>query len=374
VEPVLIAITIFIATTAVSRVLVSRVLLLSQRLQVLIDLPGPRRVHTTPVPRSGGVAVFLAFVFGVTLSFSLGVERFPSEVERIALLLAASALIVGFMLYDDALGLSPKIKLLVQIGVALIVVLPRLQGRAHGIVIDQFNAPHVGLVTLPVGIAMAFTVFWIVGMMNTVNWLDGLDGLASSVALVACAVLFAHTYFWPRNNPQFTISLLPLALGAAIIGFLPFNWHPARIILGDAGANFLGLALAVLSIIGGAKIATALLALGLPVLDVAWVIVYRTVHGQSPLTADRGHLHHRLLDQGWSQARIVGFVAGVSAVFGTLALILPSREAKLLAMLILGLVLLGTVGGMAIRGKRSDRREADQQPPPALVRRGDRAT
>lgn len=373
-EPAAIAIIIFLSTAVVSGLLVSRVLFLSQRLQILIDQPGPRRVHTKPVPRSGGVAVFLAFVFGVALSFSLGVERFPSEVERIALLLGASVLLVAFMLYDDALGIAPKTKLLLQIGVALVVVLPRLQGKAHGIVIDQFNAPHFGLVTLPLGAAMIFTVFWIVGMMNTVNWLDGLDGLASSVTLVACAVLFAHTYFWPRHDPQFTISLLPLALGAAIIGFLPFNWHPARIILGDAGANFLGLALAVLSIIGGAKIATALLALGLPVLDVAWVIFYRTVHGRSPLTADRGHLHHRLLDLGWSQARIVGFVAGVSAVFGTLALVLPSREAKLLAMLTLGLVLLGTVGGMAIRGKRPRDRELHERQAATLVQRGDRAT
>jgi hypothetical protein len=127
----------------------------------------------------------------------------------------------------------------------------------------------------------------------------------------------------------------------------------------------------VLSIIGGAKIATALLALGLPVLDVAWVIFYRTVHGRSPLTADRGHLHHRLLDLGWSQARIVGFVAGVSGVFGTLALVLPSREAKLLAMLVLGLVLLGTVGGMAIRGKRPQEPGAHEHPAATLVQRGD---
>jgi len=396
VEQAAIAITIFVVTAAVSALLVPRVIALSHHLNLmdqpgprrvhtkpvprsgrvialshhlnLMDQPGPRRVHTKPVPRSGGLAVFLAFVVGVALSFSLGVERYSDEVERIALLLAGSALIVAIMLYDDALGISPRSKLLLQIGVALVVVLPRLRGRSHGIVIDQFNAPHFGIVTLPLGIALVFTVFWIVGMMNTVNWLDGLDGLASSVTLVACGVLFLHTYFWPRNDPQFTISILPLALGAALIGFLPFNWHPARIILGDTGANFLGFALAVLAIIGGAKIATALLAVGLPILDVAWVIFYRIVHGQSPVKADRGHLHHRLLDQGWSQAQIVAFVAGVSAAFGALALILPTREAKLVAMMALGLVLLGTVGGMAIRGKRPRRpRDRKRTAPTTMI-------
>src|SRR5215208_3839415 len=184
-------------------------------------------------------------------------------------------------------------------------------------------------------------------MMNTLNWIDGLDGLAASVTLVACTILFLHTYFWPRDDPQFTVSLLPLVLGAAVIGFLPFNWNPARIIMGDSGANFLGYALAVASIIGGAKIATALLALGLPILDVAWVILYRVTHGRSPLQADRGHLHHRLLDNGWSQSQIVLLVAGISLAFGIASLLLLTRGLKLMAMLLLGLVVLGCLAKLA---------------------------
>jgi UDP-N-acetylmuramyl pentapeptide phosphotransferase/UDP-N-acetylglucosamine-1-phosphate transferase len=143
-------------------------------------------------------------------------------------------------------------------------------------------------------------------------------------------------------------------LGAAVFGFLPFNWNPARIIMGDSGANFLGYALAVASIIGGAKIATALLALGLPVLDVAWVIVYRIVQGRSPVLADRGHLHHRLLDGGWSQARIVLFVSGVSLIAGIASLLLPNRELKLAAIVVLGMVLLGIVAAMAKRDEGSE--------------------
>jgi UDP-N-acetylmuramyl pentapeptide phosphotransferase/UDP-N-acetylglucosamine-1-phosphate transferase len=122
--------------------------------------------------------------------------------------------------------------------------------------------------------------------------------------------------------------------------------------LGDAGANFLGFTLAVISIIGGAKIATALLALGLPILDVAWVIFYRLAHGRSPLQADRGHLHHRLLDAGWSQAQVVIFVAGISAAFGAVALLLPDRTMKLVAFLLVGITLLATVGLLAVRDRQ----------------------
>ena len=185
-------------------------------------------------------------------------------------------------------------------------------------------------------------------MMNTLNWVDGLDGLAGSIALVACVVLFLHTYFRPTGDPQFTISLLAIALAGAIVGFLPFNWHPARIIMGDTGAMFLGFALATISIIGGAKIATALLALGVPILDMAWVIVYRLAHGRSPLHADRGHLHHRLLDAGLTQRQIVACFAGLTGVFGALALALPSREDKLIAMAVMGVILVALIAVLAM--------------------------
>jgi UDP-N-acetylmuramyl pentapeptide phosphotransferase/UDP-N-acetylglucosamine-1-phosphate transferase len=354
----LIACAVFLLTIVASLVFVSRAIHIARHLGIM-DKTGPRRVHTIPVPRFGGVAVFLAFAFGLAATFSFDVERLPNETPRLLVLLGGAAFITGVIVYDDVLGISPLPKLLWQIGAALIVVTPRLRGEAHGIVIDQFNAPFVGVVELPLAIAFGFTVFWIVGMMNALNFVDGLDGLASSVTLVACAVLFVHTYFWPRGDPQFTISLLPLVLGAATLGFLWFNWHPARIILGDAGANFLGFSLAVISIIGGAKIATALLALGLPILDVAWVMFYRMAHGRSPGQADRGHLHHRLLDAGWSQAQIVLFVSGISAAFGAGALLLPGRTTKLIALIAVGVVMLVTIGWLAMR----DRQREPMRPP-----------
>jgi UDP-N-acetylmuramyl pentapeptide phosphotransferase/UDP-N-acetylglucosamine-1-phosphate transferase len=316
----------------------------------LLDTPGARRVHTMPIPRIGGLAIFAGFLAGLAVSFALPVTRFEVEIERLLLMTIAATIVVGTMFFDDVVGLPPLTKLGIQIAAAAIVVVPRLRGETHGIVIEQFNVPFKGTVTLPLAVALAFTMVWIVAMMNLVNWSDGIDGLAASITLVATVVLFLHTYFRPAGDPQFTISLLAIALAGAVVGFLPFNWHPSSIIMGDTGAMFLGFALATVSIIGGAKIATALLTLGIPILDMAWVIVYRIINGRSPLTADRGHLHHRLLDAGLSQQQIVGCFALLTAFFGVLALWLPTREAKLYAMVAIGIVLVALIAELARRG------------------------
>ena len=353
---------VFGLTAALSGLLVAKTIPLLVRLG-LVDHPGPRRAHTSPVPRGTGLAMFLAFTFGVAVTFSFDIFRYKAEQERLLLLLAGAGLLTGVMVYDDALGLRPVIKLAWQVTAALLVVLPRIHGSEHGIVIEQFNSPFGGTVELTLLASLAFTVFWIVGMVNTINWVDGLDGLAGSVTLVACAILFVHTYSGNRDLPQFTISLLPAALAGAVVGFLPFNWQPAKVIMGDSGAHFLGFSLAIISIIGGAKIATALLALGLPILDVAWVIFYRIINRRSPLGADRGHLHHRLVDGGWSHARVVLYVAGISSLFGFAGLLLPSREAKLAAIGVVGVVLLATVALFAAR----DRDRPMDAPPPSTA-------
>ncbi len=345
-----IAVIIFVVTTVTSVAFVTKTTDLFRRLG-LLDQPGPRRVHTTPVPRGLGVAIFLAFLVGIGASYFLPVERQPEETERILLTVIGSAIIVGVMLVDDAISLGPRTKLLWQLTAASIVILPRLRGEDHGIVMQQINSPYGGTLVLPLVVAIGVTFVWIVGLMNVMNWVDGLDGLAGSVTLVSCAVLFIHTYFGPDDDPQFTISLLPLALGAAIIGFLPFNWYPAKLIMGDAGAMFLGFGLAVISIIGGAKIATALLVLGLPILDGLWVVAFRFFHGRSPLYADKGHLHHRLLAGGWGQRQIVLFVSSISAIFGSAALLLPSRELKLMMFLLIGAILSAIIGTLAFRSR-----------------------
>jgi UDP-N-acetylmuramyl pentapeptide phosphotransferase/UDP-N-acetylglucosamine-1-phosphate transferase len=344
----LIAIALFVVTVAVSAFAVWKSIPLAHRLGML-DQPGPNRVHKSPIPRAGGPAMLVAFLLGVGLTFAFDVQRFTPEVERVALMVIGAAFVAFVMFYDDALSIAPRPKLMLQIIAALIVVLPRFRGEHHGIVVERFNNPFGGEVELPLLVAMGFTIFWIVGMMNTINWVDGLDGLAGTVTFVACFVLFVHTYFWPKGDPQFTISLLPLILGAAVLGFLPFNWFPSKIIMGDSGAMFLGFALGIISIIGGAKIATALLALGLPILDVAWLILSRTMKRRNPGTRDLGHLHHRLLELGWSQPKVVLFVGGTSMAFGLLGLLLPTREWKLVAIGVLGLVILASVVAIARR-------------------------
>ncbi|MEX2425388.1 MAG: MraY family glycosyltransferase, partial [Thermomicrobiaceae bacterium] len=297
-----------------------------------------RQVHTSPLPKFGGIAMFVAFCGGIALSFMLPVERFPEEIERIVLLVTGAAIVASVMLYDDLVGIAPLPKLAWQVLAAAVVILPRLRGEDHGLIIEQFTNPFGGVVEVPLIPAMGITLLWIVGMMNTLNWVDGLDGLAASITFIAAAVLFIHTFFRPEGNPQFTISLLAIALGAAVLGFLPYNWNPSSILMGDTGAMFLGFALAVISIIGGAKIATALLALWVPIVDVAWVIIYRMLHGKSPLKADRGHLHHRLLDMGWTQRQIVVVYAGLSALLGAASLIISSPELKLVLLVAAGIL------------------------------------
>lgn len=350
----LIATIVGLVTVATSVAFVMKTTDLFNRLG-LLDQPGPRRIHKNPVPRGLGIAIYLAFIVGIAVSFALPVDRQQAEIERVLLMMIGCAIVVGVMLVDDALSLGPKTKLIWQMIAAGVIILPRLRGEDHGLVLGQINNPFGGTIVFPVILAMILTFVWLTGLMNVMNWVDGMDGLAGSVTLVACAVLFIHTYFGPDRMPQFTISLIPLALGAAILGFLPFNWHPAKVIMGDAGAMFLGYALGVISIIGGAKIATALLLLGLPILDGLWVVTYRTMHGRSPLYADKGHLHHRLLDSGLGQRTIVMFVAGISAVFGAAALLLPNRELKLASMGMIGIVLVATVGILAARTRRMTR-------------------
>jgi UDP-N-acetylmuramyl pentapeptide phosphotransferase/UDP-N-acetylglucosamine-1-phosphate transferase len=337
-----VALLLFACVAPVSALLVWRAIPIGRQLAI-VNRSG------VPVPRIGGIPVAVAFWLGIALSFALPVNRFPIEVERIGLICIAGAAVVLLMLMDDAVGLAPWTKLGIQAAVAATMVLPRLRNQFHGIAIEQFNAPALGQVELPLPLALIATLVWFVAMMNAINWIDGIDGLAPTVTLVASIILFLHTYFWPRDDPQFTISILPLVLGAALVGFLPFNWFPARITLGDAGANFIGLTIAAISIVGGAKLATALLVLGLPLLDLVWVTTARAIRGQPVSAGDTSHLHHRLLQRGWGVGRIVAFVGGVSLFFGVLSLLLPTKEAKLGAIVALAVVLLLTVGRPGLR-------------------------
>ncbi len=306
-----------------------------------VDVPHePKHVHQAPVPRLGGVALLFPFVAAVGLSLLLPVERQdPLELHRVVGLLIGSAIVFGLGVYDDIKELGPVPQFAVQLLAAGVATY-------CGITIEQIANPFGGIIAFSLPVTLAFTLFWLLGMMNTVNWLDGLDGLAGGVAVIASVLLFAHSY----RLGQYSIALLPLALAGCALGFLPFNFYPAKVFMGTSGSIFLGFALGTLAIIGGAKMATALLVLGLPILDVAWQIINRLRLRRSPFLGDRGHLHHRLLDLGLSQRRVVLLFYLLCAAFGALALILGSGLQKLLVLLGMGAVALVVLVLLARRG------------------------
>jgi UDP-GlcNAc:undecaprenyl-phosphate/decaprenyl-phosphate GlcNAc-1-phosphate transferase len=316
---------------------------------------GARHIHQTPVPVVGGLAMIAGLVCAMLLSLVFeqldpALQRTPFEHQRLALLAVGGGLIALVSFIDDIRDLPALPRLAVHIIAALIAVGPYLWdqqlypdalGRpteAQGIILTAFNFPFVEQIHLheisPL-LAIGATVFWIVGMQNMVNWTDGLDGLAGGIVLIAGTVLAFHTL--SLQPPQSTIALLPLALAGACFGFLLFNTHPARIFMGDVGAMTIGYVLGASAIIGGAKLATALLVMSLPLVDMAWLIVYRLLNGRSAADAGRDHLHHRLLALGLSQRQVVALYYVLSALFGSIALldwITPLM--KLAALLLIG--------------------------------------
>ncbi|GAC1644245.1 MAG: MraY family glycosyltransferase [Herpetosiphon sp.] len=349
--PIVLVGSVALAATAASIPVVIR---LCERFDWLAR-PGPRHVHRRPTPTLGGTAMYIGFLVALLVSTMLThapgpLHRMPSEQLRIWLLLAGATLIWLVSTLDDIRPLPPLPRLLLQVVAALVAVGPYLWQRqvfpdpegAHGIIMTAFENPFGGQINLhhyAPWLAVAFTVFWIVGMTNTVNWIDGLDGLAAGVTLIAALILAIHTFLLH----QYTLVILPVILVAMCAGFLPANFHPARIFMGDGGAMLLGYILAITAIIGGAKLASALLVMGIPILDVAWLITSRLWSGRGAMHSDRLHLHHRLYDLGLSQRQVVSFYYAVSAVFGAVALLIPARLRLLklgaLAVLVLVVIL-----------------------------------
>ena len=335
----------------------------------LVQLPGGRRKHTGAVPRIGGAAIYIAFVIALLVSqmlvvdpgdpdpalpLALRVLRFdPKEIIRLTGLLVGSTAIFLVGLYDDWKEMGPLPQYIAQIIVAAIAVL-------FLIIIEYVNNPFTGQQTpdFPYIVTVTVTLFWLGLMMNTVNWLDGLDGLAAGVVVLACVVLFVNSVF--RLEPaQHSVALLPTALLGATLGFLPFNFYPARIFLGSSGAFLLGYLLGTLSIIGGAKVAAILLVMGLPLLDVAWQIFERVRRGQNPAIGDRGHLHFRLLDVGFSQRQIVLAYYAFCAAFGGLALLITPRLYKFIAIVVMAI--LSAIGFVWISRKKVVEEPAAEQ-------------
>jgi UDP-GlcNAc:undecaprenyl-phosphate GlcNAc-1-phosphate transferase len=302
-----------------------------------VSVPGGRRLETEPMPKLGGLAIFVGFIVAVIAAQYLPVPRQdPKEIVRLTGLLIGSSFVFLVWLLDDIFEfnwLSQAIAQVIAGGVSIFFL----------IFIEFFNNPLTGQQTdvWPFAVTLALTFFWYGMMMNTMNFLDGLDGLATGVAVIAGLMLFINSAF--KVVPaQSSVALLPLAMSGACLGFLMYNFFPARIYLGG-GAPLLGYWLASLSIIGGAKMATILLVLGLPLMDAAWQAFSRMLRGKNPMSGDRGHLHFRLLDRKiLSHRQIVLLYYFFCAFFGILTLVLESQLYKFIAFgVMLGLISLG---------------------------------
>jgi UDP-GlcNAc:undecaprenyl-phosphate GlcNAc-1-phosphate transferase len=287
----------------------------------LLDEPEGRKVHATPIPRLGGVAIATAFYLGIAAA--LVVTRAAGspvslETGHLPAILVGAALVAAIGVLDDLQGMRARVKLSGQVVVALVAF-------GLGLSIDRLDGPW-GSVALGVW-ALPLTVAWIVAVINAVNLIDGLDGLASGVALTALAAFFLIASAGGSVPP----TLIVLAAGAGgAIGFLRYNLHPASIIMGDTGSMLLGylLAAAAISLTQTAPTGVApwvpLIALGVPLGDTAWTIVRRLLAGDPVFVADRRHIHHRLLALGLSQRPAAMLLWLVSAGLGLLAVLLAT--------------------------------------------------
>jgi len=330
---------------------------IAERLR-LFDWPAPRRIHPQPLPRLGGLAIFFSFVLTILFFATPWGGNFLALDKHLIGFLSGATLLVLVMFFDDLYGLSPWTKLFWQIIATLIII-------GVGIGIEFITNPLGGIISLnqyqiPIDIRGTtyhitllvdlFTLVWVVGMINIVNFLDGLDGLAAGISAIAGIVLFFLSLAPGINQPA--TALLAITLTASSLGFLIFNFYPAKIFMGDTGSHFLGFTIAILAIFSGGKVATALLVLGFPILDGLWVVINRIIKRRSPFLADKTHLHHRLLELGLSQRKIVlGFYL-LCGCFGAISLFLKSKG-KLIALAILGMLMLIILGSLFVFSYRN---------------------
>jgi UDP-GlcNAc:undecaprenyl-phosphate GlcNAc-1-phosphate transferase len=310
----------------------------------IVDEPREeRKIHKEKIPLLGGAAIFLALFISL---YFIQDKILAGELEArhwLGFFIGGCFLMIGGFL-DDKYGLKP-VKQIIFPALAIISVI------AGGVGIEKITNPLGGFFYLGF-LSPVLIAFWLLGMMYTTKLLDGIDGLVSGVTAIGGFIIFLFTMTEKYYQPD--IGIAALILTAACLGFLIFNWHPAKIFLGEGGSLLLGYILGVLAIISGGKIAIALLVMGIPIMDVIWTILRRIMAGKNPLKfADRKHLHFRLLDLGIGQRKTVLIYYGFSAIFGLSALFLQSRG-KLLAMGALILIMLGIVASFKYFNKRVD--------------------
>jgi UDP-GlcNAc:undecaprenyl-phosphate GlcNAc-1-phosphate transferase len=329
-----------------------------------IDRPSHRRVNASPIPRGGGVAVAFAFLTVVVVMLvvndQLALVAIPFTItpQDLAALLIGGAVATVLGVLDDYYQLRARWQFLGQLLLASIAVVA-------GVTVTFVNNPFgPGNIILTGPFAIGFTLLWIIGMINSINFIDGLDGLSSGIALIAALTLGLISLTAAIAQPF--IGVLCFALAGSLLGFLRWNFHPASIFIGTSGVMFVGYTLAVLAILGTAKVAIMLLVLGVPIIDTFWIIVRRLSTGSSPFTPDRGHIHHRLLDLGLSHGQTVLVIYGLCIALAALSFIL-SGTGQLYAFMGLA-VAFGVALFVLTRGETGDALEAetyDAGEPPA---------
>ena len=290
-----------------------------------VDVPKDgRRMHDHPIPRMGGLAIFFGFMVSVLLFVAL-------DTAKKGMLLGA-VIIVVLGILDDKYALPAKPKFLVQIIAALIAVLAgnQIAVLSNPNIFSPNPVWQLGWLRYPI------TVIWIVAITNSVNFIDGLDGLACGVSTISAASMLVIALLVSKLDMavELDVAVMMAALVGACIGFLPYNFNPAKIFMGDTGSTFLGFIMAVVSVQGMFKMYNIIsfvvpfLMLGLPIFDECFALIRRLSRGQSPMAPDRGHVHHRLIDMGFSQKQAVGVLYVISAILGLSAVVLTAGGAE----------------------------------------------
>lgn len=291
-----------------------------------VDQPNARKVHKTPIPRLGGLGIYLGFMVAILLTL-------PLDAQIYGVLLGAT-LIVVLGLIDDLVELSPKIKLIGQILAAAILVV-------FDVRISNITVPFEGMIFLGSYASSILTVIWVVGIVNTVNLIDGLDGLAAGTSAITALTLFLVGV----QKGQFIPAIMAIALMGSSLGFLKYNFNPAKIFMGDTGSMFLGFVLAAISIEGALKstatiaLAVPILALGFPIFDTTIAIVRRFLNRVPIFQADKGHFHHKLVEKGLTHKQAVLVIYCICAFLCTTAFLLVQangKEALLICFLVGG--------------------------------------
>ncbi len=314
-----------------------------------VDVPKDnRRMHKKPIATIGGLAIFIGFLISVLLFVQID--------RKLQGILLGAVILVVLGVLDDIMDLPAKLKFVVQFVAAGIAV-------AHGCVIETLSNPNIfsDAAYINLGwVGIPLTMIWIVALTNAVNFIDGLDGLAAGVSAISAGTMLVIALIYSEGS----VAMVIAALLGACLGFLPFNFNPAKIFMGDTGATFLGYILATMSIQGMFKYYAIVsyvipfLLLGVPIFDICFAFLRRIAKGKSPMVADRSHMHHKLIDMGFSQKQAVAIIYVISGLLGLSAVVLASSTGIRALILIVAILVVGVVALKVIFNSKKHEKQA----------------